>query len=141
MGNDDNNVNVEETPVNVDEQPSDKWIINIDEKIFYRHLPRSNDYNLDHSRMVYDLIGNNDVEIRSVNLALGPYRRIQNVDEQSLEKWIIDIDEKIFYRHLPRSNDYNLANSRMVYDLIGDNNLEIRSVNFALGPYRRILSE
>jgi len=76
MGNDDNNVNVEETPVNVDEQPSDKWIINIDEKIFYRHLPRSNDYNLANSRMVYDLIGDNNLEIRSVNFALGPYQRI-----------------------------------------------------------------
>ncbi len=133
MGNDDNNVNVDKTPL-------DKWIIDVDEKIFYRHLPRSNDYTLAQSRMVYELIGNNNVEIRSVNFALGPYQRIQNVDEQSLEKWIIDIDGKVLYRHLPRSNDYNLADSRMVYELIGNNNVEIRSVNFALGPYRMIQS-
>ena len=133
MENDDNNDNV-------NEEPLDKWIIDIDEKIFYRHLPRSNDYTLAQSRMVYELIGNNDVEIHSVNFTLGPYQRIQNVDEQSLEKWIIDIDENVLYRHLPRSNDYNLADSRIVYDLIGNNNLEIHSVNFALGPYRKIQS-
>jgi len=133
MENDDNNNNV-------NEEPLDKWIIDIDEKIFYRHLPRSNDYTLAQSRMVYELIGNNDVEIHSVNFALGPYQRIQNVDEQSLEKWIIDIDENVLYRHLPRSNDYNLADSRVVYDLIGNNDVEIHSVNFALGPYRKIQS-
>ena len=133
MGNDDNNVNVDKTPL-------DKWIIDVDEKIFYRHLPRSNDYTLAQSRMVYELIGNNNVEIRSINFALGPYQRIQNVDEQSLEKWIIDIDGKVLYRHLPRSNDYNLADSRIVYDLIGNNDVEIHSVNFALGPYRKIQS-
>jgi len=123
MENDDNNDNV-------NEEPLDKWIIDIDEKIFYRHLPRSNDYTLAQSRMVYELIGNNDVEIHSVNFTLGPYQRIQNVDEQSLEKWIIDIDENVLYRHLPRSNDYNLADSRVVYDLIGNNDVEIHSVNF-----------
>ena len=133
MENDDNNDNV-------NEEPLDKWIIDIDEKIFYRHLPRSNDYTLAQSRMVYELIGNNDVEIHSVNFTLGPYQRIQNVDEQSLEKWIIDIDENVLYRHLPRSNDYNLADSRVVYDLIGNNEVEIHSVNFALGPYRKIQS-
>jgi len=133
MENDDNNDNV-------NEEPLDKWIIDIDEKIFYRHLPRSNDYTLAQSRMVYELIGNNDVEIHSVNFTLGPYQRIQNVDEQSLEKWIIDIDENVLYRHLPRSNDYNLADSRIVYDLIGNNDVEIHSVNFALGPYRKIQS-
>jgi len=133
MENDDNNNNV-------NEEPLDKWIIDIDEKIFYRHLPRSNDYTLAQSRMVYELIGNNDVEIHSVNFTLGPYQRIQNVDEQSLEKWIIDIDENVLYRHLPRSNDYNLADSRIVYDLIGNNDVEIHSVNFALGPYRKIQS-
>ncbi len=133
MENDDNNDNV-------NEEPLDKWIIDIDEKIFYRHLPRSNDYSLAQSRMVYELIGNNDVEIHSVNFTLGPYQRIQNVDEQSLEKWIIDIDENVLYRHLPRSNDYNLADSRVVYDLIGNNEVEIHSVNFALGPYRKIQS-
>jgi len=133
MENDDNNDNV-------NEEPLDKWIIDIDEKIFYRHLPRSNDYTLAQSRMVYELIGNNDVEIHSVNFTLGPYQRIQNVDEQSLEKWIIDIDDNVLYRHLPRSNDYNLADSRVVYDLIGNNDVEIHSVNFALGPYRKIQS-
>jgi len=133
MENDDNNNNV-------NEEPLDKWIIDIDEKIFYRHLPRSNDYTLAQSRMVYELIGNNDVEIHSVNFTLGPYQRIQNVDEQSLEKWIIDIGENVLYRHLPRSNDYNLADSRIVYDLIGNNDVEIHSVNFALGPYRKIQS-
>ncbi len=133
MENDDNNDNV-------NEEPLDKWIIDIDEKIFYRHLPRSNDYTLAQSRMVYELIGNNDVEIHSVNFTLGPYQRIQNVDEQSLEKWIIDIDENVLYRHLPRSNDYNLTDSRIVYDLIGNNDVEIHSVNFALGPYRKIQS-
>ena len=71
MENDDNNDNV-------NEEPLDKWIIDIDEKIFYRHLPRSNDYSLAQSRMVYELIGNNDVEIHSVNFALGPYRKIQS---------------------------------------------------------------
>ena len=71
MGNDNNNVNVDKTPL-------DKWIIDVDEKIFYRHLPRSNDYTLAQSRMVYELIGNNNVEIRSVNFALGPYRMIQS---------------------------------------------------------------
>ena len=50
MGNDDNNVNV-------DELPSEKWIIDLDEKIFYRHLPRSNDYPLSDSRLVHDMIG------------------------------------------------------------------------------------
>ena len=134
MGNDDNKVDN-------DEQPFEKWIIDIDEKIFYRHLPRSNDFPLAYSRMVYDKLGNSNVEIHSVNFELGPFRRVQDDDEQPLEKWIIDIDEKIFYRHLPRSNDFPLAYSGIVYDNIGNNNVEIRSVNFALGPYQRIQSE
>ena len=60
------------------------------------------------------------------------------VDEQPLEKWIIDIDEKIFYRHLPRTNDYPLSDSRLVHDLIGDHDIEIHGYEFVLGPYRRI---
>ncbi len=71
MGNDDNNVNV-------DELPSEKWIIDIDEKIFYRHLPRSNDYPLSDSRLVHDMIGDKDIEIHSTNFVLGPYRRVQS---------------------------------------------------------------
>ena len=43
-----------------------------------------------------------------------------NVDGQPSEKWIIDIDEKIFYRHLPRTNDFPLSDSRLVHDMIGD---------------------
>ena len=61
-----------------------------------------------------------------------------NVDEQPLEKWIIDIDKKIFYRHLPRTNDYPLSDSRLAHDLIGDHDIEIHSADFVLGPYRRI---
>ncbi len=71
MGNDDNNVNV-------DELPSEKWIIDLDEKIFYRHLPRSNDYSLSDSRLVHDMIGDKVIEIHSANFVLGPYRRIQS---------------------------------------------------------------
>ena len=61
-----------------------------------------------------------------------------NVDEQPLEKWIIDIDEKIFYRHLPRTGDFPLSDSRLVHDVIGDHDIEIHSADFVLGPYRRI---
>ena len=61
-----------------------------------------------------------------------------NVDEQPIEKWIIDINGKIFYRHLPRTSDYPLSDSRLVHDLIGDQDIEIHSVDFVLGPYRRI---
>ena len=64
-----------------------------------------------------------------------------NDDVQPLEKWIIDIDEKIFYRHLPRSNDYPLSDSRLVNDMIGDKVIEIHSADFVLGPYRRVQSE
>lgn len=71
MANDDNNVNV-------DEQPSEKWIINIDEKIFYRHLPRTNDFPLSDSRLVHDMIGDHDIEIHSTDFVLGPYRRVQS---------------------------------------------------------------
>ncbi len=71
MGNDDNNVNV-------DELPSEKWIIDIDEKIFYRHLPRTNDFPLSDSRLVYDLIGDHDIEIHSTDFVLGPYRRVNS---------------------------------------------------------------
>ena len=39
-------------------------------------------------------------------------------DEQHLEKWIIDIDEKIFYRDLPRSKDFTLAYPGVVNDKI-----------------------
>ena len=65
MGNDDNNVNV-------DELPSEKWIIDLDEKIFYRHLPRSNDYPLSDSRLVHEMIGDKVIEIHSDNFVLGP---------------------------------------------------------------------
>ena len=58
----------------------------------------------------------------------------------SSEKWIIDIDEQKFYRHLPRTNDYPLSDSRLVHDMIGDNNIEIHSANFVLGPYRKVQS-
>ena len=61
-----------------------------------------------------------------------------NVEEQPLEKWIIDIEEKIFYRHLPRTNNYPLSDSKLVHDLIGDHDIEIHSADFVLGPYRRI---
>jgi len=71
MGNDDNNVNV-------DELPSEKWIIDLDEKIFYRHLPRSNDYPLSDSRLVHDMIGDKVIEIHSANFVLGPYQRVQS---------------------------------------------------------------
>ena len=71
MGNDDNNVNV-------DELPSEKWIIDLDEKIFYRHLPRSNDYPLSDSRLVHDMIGDIVIEINSANFVLGLYRRVQS---------------------------------------------------------------
>lgn len=70
MGNDDNNVNV-------DEQPLEKWIIDIDEKVFYRHLPRTDDFPLSDSRLVHDVIGEHIIEIHSAGLILGPYRRIQ----------------------------------------------------------------
>ena len=63
-----------------------------------------------------------------------------NVDEQPLEKWIIDIDEKIFYRHLPRTNDFPLTDSRLVHDMIGDHNIEIHGSGFVLGPYKKIHS-
>jgi hypothetical protein len=63
-----------------------------------------------------------------------------NVDEQPSEKWIIDIDEKIFYRHLPRTNDFPLSDSRLVHDMIGDHDIEIHSTGFVLGPYRRVHS-
>ncbi len=69
MGKDDNNINVEELP-------QEKWIIDIDEKIFYRHLPRTNDFPISDSRLVYDLIGDQDIEIHSANFVLGPYRRV-----------------------------------------------------------------
>jgi len=132
---------IEDNKVDDDEQPLEKWIIDIDEKIFYRHLPRSNDFPLAYSRMVYDKLGNRNVEIHSANFELGPYRRVQDDDERPLEKWIIDIDEKIFHRDLPRSNDFPLAYPGVVNDKIGNNNVEIRSVNFTLGPYRRIQSD
>ncbi len=61
-----------------------------------------------------------------------------NVDEQPLEKWIIDIDGKIFYRHLPRTNDFPLSDSRLVHDVIGNHDIEIHGADFVLGPYRRI---
>ena len=131
----------EDNKIDDDEQPLEKWIIDIDEKIFYRHLPRSNDFPLAYSRMIYDKLGNRNVEIHSVNFELGPYRKVRNDDEQPLEKWIIDIDEKIFYRDLPRSKDFTLAYPGVVNDKIGNNNVEIRSLNFTLGPYRRIQSE
>lgn len=63
-----------------------------------------------------------------------------NVEELPQEKWIIDIDEKIFYRHLPRTNDFPLSDSRLVHDMIADHNIEIHSANFVLGPYRRVQS-
>jgi hypothetical protein len=63
-----------------------------------------------------------------------------NVDGQPSEKWIIDIDEKIFYRHLPRTNDFPLSDSRLVHDMIGDHDIEIHSTDFVLGPYRRVHS-
>ncbi len=69
MGKDDNNINVEELP-------QEKWIIDIDEKIFYRHLPRTNDFPISDSRLVHDLIGDQDIEIHSANFVLGPYRRV-----------------------------------------------------------------
>jgi len=69
MGKDDNNINVEELP-------QEKWIIDIDEKIFYRHLPRTNDFPLSDSRLVHDMIGDQDIEIHSANFVLGPYRRV-----------------------------------------------------------------
>lgn len=71
MGNDDTNVNV-------NEQPSEKWIIDIDNKIFFRHLPRSNDFPLSDSRLVHDMIGDNHIEIHSADFVLGPYRRMQS---------------------------------------------------------------
>ncbi len=58
----------------------------------------------------------------------------------SSEKWIIDIDEKIFYRHQPRTNDYPLSDARLVHDLIGDHNIEIHGADFVLGPYRKVQS-
>ncbi len=61
-----------------------------------------------------------------------------NVDEQPLEKWIIDIDEKIFYWHLPRTDYFPLSDSRLVHDMIGDHDIEIHGADFVLGPYRRI---
>ena len=63
-----------------------------------------------------------------------------NVNEEPLDKWIIDIDEKIFYRHLPRTNDFPLSDSRLVHDMIGDHDIEIHSTAFVLGPYRRVQS-
>jgi len=60
--------------------------------------------------------------------------------ELSSEKWIIDIDEKIFYRHLPRTNDFPLSDARLVHELIGDHNIEIHGVDFVLGPYRKVQS-
>jgi len=61
-------------------------------------------------------------------------------DELASEKWIIDIDEKIFYRHLPRTNDFPLSDSRLIHDMIGDHNIEIHSTDFVLGPYRKVQS-
>ena len=69
MGKDDNNINVEELP-------QEKWIIDIDGKMFYRHLPRTNDFPISDSRLVHDLIGDQDIEIHSANFVLGPYRRV-----------------------------------------------------------------
>ena len=63
-----------------------------------------------------------------------------NTEGLTSEKWIIDLDEKIFYRHLPRTNDFPLSDSRLVHDMIGDNNIEIHSADFVLGPYRRVQS-
>jgi len=63
-----------------------------------------------------------------------------NAEGLTSEKWIIDLDEKIFYRHLPRTNDFPLSDSRLVHDMIGDNNIEIHSADFVLGPYRRFQS-
>jgi len=61
-------------------------------------------------------------------------------EELPLEKLIIDLDEQIFYRHLPRTNDFPLSDSRLVHDMIGDNNIDIHGVNFLLGPYRKVQS-
>ena len=61
-------------------------------------------------------------------------------EELPSEKWIIDLDKKIFYRHLPRTNDFPLSDSRLVHDMIGDNNIEIHGANFVLGPYRKVQS-
>jgi len=61
-------------------------------------------------------------------------------EEIPSEKWIIDLDKKIFYRHLPRTNDFPLSDSRLVHDMIGDNNIEIHGANFVLGPYRKVQS-
>lgn len=63
-----------------------------------------------------------------------------NVGGQPSEKWIIDLDEKIFYRHLPRTNDFPLTDARLVHDMIGDHDIEIHSTNFVLGPYRKVQS-
>lgn len=62
------------------------------------------------------------------------------INEQPMEKWIIDLNAKVFYRHLPRSNDYPLTDSRLVHDLIGDQNIEIHFHDLVLGPYRSIRS-
>lgn len=56
------------------------------------------------------------------------------------EKWIIDLDEKKFYRHLPRTNDFPLSDSRLVHDMIGDHDIEIHNADFVLGPYRKVQS-
>lgn len=61
-------------------------------------------------------------------------------EEQPYEKWIIDIDKKVFFRHQPRTNDYSLADPRLVHDMIGDHSIEIHSANFVLGPYQRVQS-
>ena len=62
------------------------------------------------------------------------------INEQPMEKWIIDLNVNVFYRHLPRTNDYPLSDSRLVHDLIGNNDIEIHSHDFVLGPYRKINS-
>ncbi|RKZ46761.1 MAG: hypothetical protein DRQ48_05475 [Gammaproteobacteria bacterium] len=70
MANDDSSVNVGGLP-------SEKWIIDLDEKIFYRHLPRTNDFPLSDARLVHDMIGEHDIEIHSTDFVLGPYRKVQ----------------------------------------------------------------
>ncbi len=64
-----------------------------------------------------------------------------NIGDQSSEKWIIDMERNIFYRHLPRTDDFPFSDARLVYDIIGDKDIEIHSANLVLGPYRRALSQ
>ncbi len=71
MANEDNNVAI-------NNEPSEKWIIDLNAKVFYRHLPRTNDYPLTDSRLVHDMIGDHDIEIHFYDFVLGPYRKIQS---------------------------------------------------------------